>query len=533
MERVLVKKTASSGIATAPAYLYSEPDLSPEAGSIREEQIPEALELFIAARKTVSEELTVLAEKNELFEAHRALAGDFMLRDSVEEKIKKELKNVQQAVSETIEEFAALFAAMDDEYMKERAADIRDIGRRLMSALKCVKRPDLGELKAPVILVARELYPSDTVKINPELVHGIITEEGGVTSHASIIARSLGIPMLVGVREICSGLQDGQLICMDAEEGVIVTDPDEKTVLEYERKKAAFARERRRLKSMRSTPPVTKDGKRILLCVNIGSVQELRNALSKNIDGVGLLRSELLYMRSDHFPTEEEQFAFYKEAASLSPQELTVRTLDIGGDKELPYYKFEKEENPFLGWRAIRISLDMRELFKEQLRAILRAGAYGSVRILIPFVISIEELRETRALIRECERELAAEGLAFDPEMKVGVMIETPASVVLADEFAQEADFFSIGTNDLTQYLLAVDRENKKIAKRYDYFHPAVLKAIGYAIEAGHRAGIPVGMCGEMAGDPAAVKTLLELGLDEFSMAAGCMDAVREQILKG
>ena len=268
------------------------------------------------------------------------------------------------------------------------------------------------------------------------------------------------------------------------------------------------------------------------MCVNAGSIQEIENALPMNIDGVGLFRSELLYMESTQFPTEEEQFEVYKKAAILCPGELTVRTLDIGGDKALSYFELDREENPFLGWRAIRISLDMKDMFKQQLRAILRAGAFGHVRILFPMLISLEELRQAKAVVRECMEELQMEQTAFDGKMEIGMMIETPASVLLAEEFAREADFFSIGTNDLTQYLLAVDRGNTRLAGRYDYFHPAVLKAIAHVIEAGHRQGIPVGMCGEMAGDLQAVPILLKMGLDEFSMSAGSIDYVREKILK-
>ena len=531
MERVIVEKTASRGIAVEPVYLYLEPDLTPDTKAIDAGQAQAEIDLFRAAKDAVIAELQELAEKNEIFAAHLEIAGDFTLQDGVEGKINGEQKNAQQATSEVVEEFAAIFDAMDDDYMRERAADIKDIGKRLMAALKGVKRPDLGGLTEPVVVVARDMYPSDTVKIDPSLVKGIITEEGGVTSHVSIIAKSMGIPTLVGVKGILSKVTDGQVICMDAGEGVIIVAPDEAAVKEYGEKKAAYESERARLESLRNTPAVTKDGKRIFLCANVGNVQDIRNALPMNTDGVGLFRSEFLYMQNTHFPTEEEQFAVYKEAAELSPQELTIRTLDIGGDKELSYYEFEKEENPFLGWRAIRISLDMKDMFKEQLRAILRASAYGHVRIMFPMIISMDELLEAKAVVEECKKELEAEGKEFDKDIEIGMMIETPASVMLADEFAKEADFFSIGTNDLTQYILAVDRGNKKIAKKYDYFSPAVLRAIGHVIEAGHKEGIKVGMCGEMAGDQKAVEILLDLGLDEFSMSAGSIDYVREQIL--
>jgi len=311
---------------------------------------------------------------------------------------------------------------------------------------------------------------------------------------------------------------------------MIIIDPDEATLADYQMRKESYEKERLRLQSLRNTPAVTKDGKRISLCANVGNLEDIQKALEMNIDGIGLFRSEFLYMENTHFPTEEEQFQVYSKAAALCPGELTIRTLDIGGDKELSYFEFDKEENPFLGWRAIRISLDMKDMFKQQLRAILRASNFGHVRIMFPMIISIEEFRAAREAVEECKAELKAEGKAYDEGIELGMMIETPASVLLAQEFAREADFFSIGTNDLTQYLLAIDRGNKKLADKYDYLHPAVLRAISQVIEAGHREGIKVGMCGEMAGDYRAVKMLLEMGLDEFSMSAGNIDYVREQI---
>lgn len=531
MEVVKVEKTASRGIAVAPVYLYREPDLAPSLYTIDKDQAEEEQKKFVDARSAVVEELEKLAGENEIFAAHLEMANDFMLQDGVNNRIAIEQKNVQIAVKETVEEFAGIFAAMEDAYMRERGADIRDIGKRLLAGLKGKKLPDLGSLDAPVIVAARDLYPSDTVKLNPEFVKGIVTEEGGVTSHVSIIAKSMNIPILVGVSGISEKLTDGETVCMDAGQGLLVLAPDETALSEYQQKKEAYENERRRLMELRNTPAVTKEGKRISLCANVGNVEDIKNALEMNIDGVGLFRSELLYMENSHFPTEEEQFAVYKEAAELCPKELTIRTLDIGGDKELPYFAFEKEDNPFLGWRAIRISLDMKEMFKEQLRAILRASSYGHVRIMFPMMISLEELRDAKEIVEECKKELTAGGKSFDENIELGMMMETPASVILADAFAKEADFFSIGTNDLTQYLLAVDRGNKKIADRYSYFHPAVLSAIGHIIEAGHRAGIKVGMCGEMAGDSKAVLKLLEFGLDEFSMSAGNIDYVREQIL--
>lgn len=531
MKEIKVEKTASRGIAVAKAYMYLEPDLSPERYLITEEEVAQELDRFQQARRAVIQELEGLAKENEIFQAHLEIAGDFTLDEGTQGRIRTEKKNAQMAVSETIEEFAAIFASMDDAYMKEREADIRDIGKRLMAVLKGVKRPDLGTIQEEVIVIAKDLYPSDTVKLDTRYIKGIITEEGGVTSHVSIIAKSMNIPTLVGVKGILANTCEGECICMDAAQGCIYLDPTQETLDTYKEKMEAEQQEKIRLEHMRSMEAVTQDGKRVYLCANVGNVGDIQNALLMNIDGVGLFRSEFLYMENTHFPTEEEQFQVYKEAAALVPQELTIRTLDIGGDKELSYFAFDPEENPFLGWRAIRISLDMKDIFKEQLRAILRASAYGHVRIMFPMMISLEELKAAKAVVQECREELDQENLPYDKAIEMGMMMETPASVLLAEEFAQEADFFSIGTNDLTQYLLAVDRGNKKIADRYDYFHPAVLKAINHIIDAGHKAGIKVGMCGEMAGDLKAVPKLLDMGLDEFSMSAGSVDYVREQII--
>ena len=531
MKYIQVEKTASKGIAVAPVYYYQEPDLTPDSQSICEEQVSLETEKFEKAREQVIEELGKLAVDNEIFAAHQEIAGDFMLQDGVLTKIQTEKKNAQTALADTVEEIAAIFSMMDDEYMKERAADVKDVGKRLMAALKGMRLPDLGQMKEKAIVVARDLFPSDTVKINLDLVMGILTEEGGVTSHVSIIAKSMGIPTLVGVKGILSEVSDGTMICMDAAAGGIVVEPDEETQKIFLEKKAQYETEREQLKTLRSNPAVTKDGKRISLCMNVGNLEDIKRGLNMNPDGIGLFRSEFLYMENSHFPTEEEQFVVYKEAAELCPAEVTIRTLDIGGDKALPYFQFEKEENPFLGWRAIRICLEMKEMFKEQLRAILRASAFGHVRIMFPMIISMEELLEAKQLVEACKEELRAEGKAFDENIEVGMMMETPASVLLAEEFAREADFFSIGTNDLTQYLLAVDRGNKKVADKYDFMHPAVLKAIQTIIKAGHKEQIKVGMCGEMAGNTEAVPVLLEMGLDEFSMSAGSMDDVRKLIL--
>lgn len=532
MEKVYVSKTASRGIAVAKIYKYEELDLSPVQCKIPEQDKEGQVSQFLDARESVRAELEKLAVTNEIFSAHLEMVMDFTLEDSVKSKINNDAENAESAVSEAIAEVAAVFEMMDDEYMKERAADIQDVGKRLMAQLKGVQLPDIGNLQEEAIILAKDLFPSDTVKINTDYVKGIITEEGGVTSHVSIIAKNLGIPTLVGVKGILGKLNTGDTVCMDAGEGVIIISPEEAVLNEYKQKKQEYEDEKQRLEKLRDKPVITKDGKKISLCVNVGNAEDIERALPVKMDGVGLFRSELLYMENTHFPTEEEQFQVYKRAAELCPQELTIRTLDIGGDKELPYFEFEKEDNPFLGWRAIRISLDMKEMFKEQLRAILRASAFGNVRIMFPMIISVEELREAKAVVEECKKELREEGKEFCENIETGMMMETPASVLLAEEFAKEADFFSIGTNDLTQYLLAVDRGNKKIADKYSYFHPAVLSAIKHIIDAAHKENIKAGMCGEMAGDVKAAEILLGYGLDEFSVSAGSVDYIREELLK-
>lgn len=531
MIEIKVEKTASRGIAIAPAYVYCVPDLSPDSYPVDKSQIGEEEEKFAEVKRAVMAELEQLSQENPIFAAHLAIADDYTLQEGVLGRIRSGERNVQQAISETVEEVAAIFGQMDDEYMRERKADVLDIGKRFLLKCKHVQVQDLASISQPVIVAAKDLFPSDTVKMNPEFVKGIITEEGGVTSHVCIMAKNYGIPALTGAAGILGKIKDKDLICMDAESGRIMIEPEDAVLEEYKKLQQKEQEELESIRKYRSMEPVTAGGKRISLCINVGNTEEIKLALDKNIDGVGLFRTEFLYMENSHFPTEEEQFAVYKEAASLCPKEVTIRTLDIGGDKSLPYYEFDPEENPFLGWRAIRISLDMPELFKTQLRAILRASVFGHIRIMFPMIISMEELARAKAITEECKAELRREGIPFDEKIETGMMMETPASVILAEDFAKEADFFSIGTNDLTQYILAVDRGNQKIASRYDSFHPAVVKAIEKIIQAGHKYNRSVGMCGELAGDVHAVPKLLELGLDEFSMSAGNIDYVRRAVI--
>ncbi len=531
MEKLLAEKTASRGVVVAPVFKYVEPDLSPDTRLILENEINYEVEKFEKAKERVIAELEKLADSNEVFFAHTEIANDYTLIEGIVSKIKSQLKNAEFAVDETITEIATMFSMVDDAYMKERSADVKDVGKRYMSALKNVILPDLGVVDKEVVVVARDMYPSDTVKINTKYIKGIITEEGGVTSHVFIIAKSMDIPIIVGVHDILEKSKDGAVVCMDAKSGEIILEPDEENKKSFDLRKKEFDDNKARIEALRCKKVYNKDGKEISLCANVGSLADIRNALPYNIDGVGLFRSEFLYMESIRFPSEEEQFIVYKEAAKLCPSELTIRTLDIGGDKELSYFEFDKEENPFLGYRAVRICLDMKEMFKEQLRAILRASTYGNVRIMIPMIISLEEIVEAKNIIEECKKELKDSGIDYNENIEVGMMMETPASVLMAEEFAKHVDFFSIGTNDLTQYLLVVDRGNKKIAHMYDYFNPAVVSAIKKIIDAAHAQGIKVRMCGEMAGDIKAVSMLLDMGLDEFSMSASSVDYVREKLL--
>lgn len=521
MKVINVTKTASRGIVIGKAFLVGQPEIKVGKNNINAEDVTNEIKRYENAVKNTADELEVLAKTNSIFDAHLEMVKDITLYEGVLSRIKGELLNAEAALELTADEFVLIFEGMEDEYMRERAADIKDIKHRLLCELQGIKINTFDNIKEEVILVARDLAPSDTARLNLNLILGFITQEGGVTSHVSIMARGLGLPALVGVESILQQVKSGDLIIMDASKGIIILDPEEPTILQYRQLQSVQLKQQEEMAQLSSLPAITTDGREITLCANVGSRKDITKATEHHIDGVGLFRSEFLYMDQDHFPTEQEQFEVYKEAALLlKDKELTIRTLDIGGDKELSYFKFEKEDNPFLGWRAIRISLELKDMFKTQLRAILRASAYGKLRIMLPMIISLEELRQAKALVVECMEELKSKGIPYVSDIEVGIMIETPASVILAEELAREVDFFSIGTNDLTQYLLAVDRGNNKIAAMYNSYHPSVLRSIQRVIQAGHKYQIKVGMCGEFASDPRAVQLLLGMGLDEFSMSA-------------
>lgn len=529
MKAIKVEKTASKGIAMGKAFFVRKPELKAAPGSITEEGIPEELKRYESAVAKAAGELEELAANNAIFGAHLEMVRDTALYESVTSKINNKY-NAEAALEEAAAGFIQIFEAMEDDYMRGRAADIKDVRYRLLCALQGITPDPFERIREPVILIAGDLAPSDTAGLNTEYILGFITRDGGVTSHVSIMAKGLGLPALVGVKNILDGVKETDYIILDAGQGDIIINPDESTINRYENMRGEYEKRQAELNRLSSLPAKTRDGKTVRLCANVGNIKEIKNALRHHIDGIGLFRSEFLYMENSHFPTEEEQFLVYKEAAELTAKELTVRTLDIGGDKELSYYQFEKEENPFLGWRAIRISLELKDMFKTQLRALLCASAFGKIRIMFPMIISLEELRSAKEILEECKRELESENRAFDKTVEVGMMIETPASVIMAGEFAKEVDFFSIGTNDLTQYLLAVDRGNKRIAGMYNSFHPSVLRSIKKVIKAGHDKNIKVGMCGEFAGDEKAVELLLGLGLEEFSMSAAEIPNIKDKI---
>lgn len=532
MRQITVNKPASKGIVMGKAFIAIQQKLTADQKLIKDDEKETELSRFKNAVEEASKQIGVLAETNEIFAAHLEVAGDVFLHESVEAKINDENKNAELALEESKDEISAMFDCMDDEYLKERASDIKDVCKRILGILKGISLNPFADINGEVIVVANDLAPSDTAVMDFNKVLGFITEVGGVTSHVCIMARSMGIPALVGVTDFISNLKGDEFLILDGISGSIFIDPDETTISEYKLKAEEHKKMEEELQKLNGLPAETKDGRKVELFANVGNVTDVENAMKKGAEGIGLFRSEFLYMESKgSFPSEQSQFEVYKKAiVACEGKSMIIRTLDIGGDKELSYYEFEKEENPFLGWRAIRICLEMKDVFKAQLRALLRASAFGDIRIMIPMIISVEEFRASKAVLLECMAELKAEGIAYNEKIELGIMIETPAAVIIAEDLAKEVDFFSIGTNDLTQYVLAVDRGNQRIAQMYNSFHPAVLRSIKKVIDAGHKYGKMVGMCGEFASDEKAMPILLGMGLDEFSMAANDIAGIRYKV---
>lgn len=522
----------SSGIGIGNAVIVEEKELV-----IRREAVADAaaeVERFKGALDTTlkkTEELaadlaTRVGEKEaEIMQGHMMLLMDPMLTGEIETAITGESICAEYAIEQVCTTYADMFASMDDELMQQRATDMRDIKERMQRELLGLESVDIAALPAGTILVAKDLTPSMTAGIRPENVAGIVTELGGKTSHSAILARALEIPAVVAVPDLMSQVENGHVIVLDGSEGIVYVDPDQAVVDEFSAKREKFLKEKKELEQYIGKPTVTKDGVHIELVANIGKPEDLEKVLQYDGEGVGLFRTEFLFMDRTAMPTEEEQFEAYKAVAEgLKGKPVIIRTLDIGGDKEIPYMGLTRDENPFLGYRAIRFCLDRKDdVYRPQLRALLRASAYGNIKIMVPMVTCIEELREAKALIEEIKKELDENNIPYKKDIEVGIMVETAAASLMADVFAKEAAFFSIGTNDLTQYTMSVDRGNDKVSYLYSTFNPAVLRSIKRIITCGREAGIMVGMCGEAASDPLMIPLLLAFGLNEFSMSASAI----------
>lgn len=530
---------ASAGIGIGKAAIIKENELviRPEKvidGAAEVERFEGALAETIAQTETLAADLaTRVGEKEaEIMQGHLMLLNDPMLTNEIESAITGDNVCSEFAIETVCTMYADMFASMDDELMQQRATDMRDIKVRLQQVLQGVKPVDIAALPEGSVIVAKDLTPSMTAGINPANVAGIVTEMGGRTSHSAILARALEIPAVVAVPGILGQVEDGAEMIVDGSEGVVLAAPSEEEKAEYTAKRDQFLKEKKELEQYIGKPTVTRDGVEIELVANIGNPDDVEKVLQYDGEGVGLFRTEFLFMDRTAMPTEEEQFEAYKKVAiALNGRPVIIRTLDIGGDKEIPYMGLQKDENPFLGYRAIRFCLDRKDdVYRPQLRALLRASVFGQIKIMIPMVTCIEEIREAKALIEEIKKELDEKGIAYNKEIKVGIMVETAAASLMADVFAKEVDFFSIGTNDLTQYTMSVDRGNEKVSYLYSTFNPAVLRSIRNIIKCGREAGIMVGMCGEAASDPMMIPLLLAFGLNEFSMSSSAILKARKMI---
>ncbi len=532
---------ASDGIAIAKVYTLTEPDLSFKKISVEDtdneiSRLEKALEVSTKEIELIKETaLKNLGEEEaQVFEAHLMVLSDPELVGQVKDAITSQKVNAEHALKEVSDMFISIFAGMEDNpYMQERAADIRDVSKRILANLLGVKIPSPATIKDEVVVVAGDLTPSDTAQLNRQYVKAFVTDIGGRTSHSAIMARSLEIPAIVGTKEITSLAKDGDLIIIDGLSGEVFLNPSEEVVAEYRAKAEVFAAQQAEWEKLKDADTFTKDGHQVELAANIGTPKDLEGVINNGAEGVGLYRTEFLYMDSHDMPTEEDQFEAYKAVLEgMNGKPVVVRTMDIGGDKELPYLPLPHEMNPFLGYRAIRISLNEPEMFRTQLRALLRASVYGKLRIMFPMIATLNDFRGAKALLLEEKAKLVAEGVAVSDDIQVGIMIEIPAAAVLAHQFAKEVDFFSIGTNDLIQYTMAADRMNERVSYLYQPYNPSILTLIKHVIDSAHKEGKWAGMCGEMAGDQTAVPLLVGLGLDEFSMSASSVLKTRSLISK-
>ena len=528
--------SGSRGVAVGNVYKYIQEEIVIPDYEVTDDQVEAEIGKFASAMAATLKQLDTIrqkalvdmgADEAAIFEAHMQIAQDPSLSDGIKSLVEDSKMNVVAATAQTIETFAAIFIGMDDPYMRERGADIKDIGDRLMRNMLGMNPRGLSHISGEVIIVAHDLAPSDTASLDKNVVKGIVTAAGGPTSHAAIMARTLEIPAVMGVGDIESFTDDVRAVVLGTD-GEVITEPSDEEWERYTKEAVAFQDELKRLKDSANLEAVTKDGHHVDLFGNIGKFKDADHALTMGAQGIGLYRTEFLYMENDELPTEEVQFEQYKQVAeSMKGQPVIIRTMDIGGDKELKCLDLPEEMNPFLGYRAIRISLNRPDIFKVQLRALLRASAFGDIHIMYPMIASVEEVKAANAMLDECKEELIAEGVAFNKDIKVGIMIEVPAAAVISPILAKYVDFFSIGTNDLCQYTLAVDRMNEAIGNLYQPLHPAVLRLIKHVIDASHEQGKFTGMCGELAGDPVSTMILLGLGLDEFSMTASSIPLIK------
>ena len=531
---------ASPGIVFGKALVLKEEKIVLDTQKIKESQIDAEIVRFYEGRSAAVEQLNSIKdrayaslgeEKAAIFEGHLMILEDEELEEEILDYLRSNKVNAAVAANVIIDQQVAMLSEIDDEYLKERAGDIRDIGNRLIKNILGMHIVDLGEINEEAILVAYDLTPSETAQLNLDKVLGFVTDIGGRTSHTSIMARSLELPAIVGTNNVTELVNTGDFLILDALNNAVYVNPSQDEIQRLKTLQAKLAEEKAELAKLKDLPALTLDGHRVDVVANIGTIRDVEGAERNGAEGVGLYRTEFLFMDRDQLPTEEEQFIAYKEVVEAMNGNLVIlRTMDIGGDKELPYLNLPKEMNPFLGWRAIRIALDRREILNAQLRAVLRASAYGKLAVMFPMIISVEEIRELKSVIEELKVELRNEGKAFDENIQIGVMVETPSAAVNAKFLAKEVDFFSIGTNDLTQYTLAVDRGNELISHLYNPMSPSVLSLIKQVIDASHAEGKWTGMCGELAGDERATVLLLGMGLDEFSMSAISVPRIKKLI---
>ncbi len=531
---------ASSGIAIAKAFRLEHPEYEITKRSISDTdaelaKLDAALEISKTELEAIKERTLqeMGAKKAEIFESHLLILNDPELISPVKDKIATEMVNAEFALNEVAAQFVTMFENMKSTYLQERAADMRDVSKRVLNHLMGVNFQSPAEIREEVVIIAEDLTPSDTAQLDRNFVKGFTTNIGGRTSHSAIMARSLEIPAVVGTKEVMEVIQNGDIVIVDGLEGNVIVNPDEATLAEYRAKGAAYEAQVTEWRKLRDEVTVSKDGVHVELAANIGTPNDVAGVLDNGGEGVGLYRTEFLYMGRDELPSEDVQFNAYKTVLEkMAGKPVVVRTLDIGGDKELPYLVLPKEMNPFLGFRAIRLCLDRQDIFRTQLRALLRASVYGDLRIMFPMIATLMEFREAKAVLVEEKEKLVAEGVAVSDNIQLGIMVEIPSTAVLADQFAKEVDFFSIGTNDLIQYTMAADRMNERVSYLYQPYNPSILRLVKMVIDAAHKEGKWTGMCGEMAGDATAIPLLLGLGLDEFSMSASSILPARSQLAK-